>query len=297
MQVLVDGSDYFAAAGASRLVQSVLQGVQSQLAALVAPPVGTAPGSAPPVGMAPAGTAPGGAPLAGAAPVTPGPSGAAAGAGAAPSLVPELTVLFNPGLKSANVMIPGLLGMVLLFITALMTALGIVREREAGTLEQLVVTPIRPLELMLGKILPYALVGLVDFALVLLSGVFVFDVSFQGNLPLFTGLSVLFLLCTLSLGLLVSTLAQNQMQAIQMAMFMLFPQFLLSGFIFPLDAMPEVIRYLAYLFPLTYYIPIARGMFLKGAGLDLLVEPAIGLAVYAVVLVALASIRFRKRIA
>ncbi len=194
-------------------------------------------------------------------------------------------------------MIPGLLGLVVMFMTTLMTALGVVRERELGTMEQLVVTPLRPLELMLGKILPYLLVGAVDFALVFAAGLYLFDLTFAGNLPLFLLLSLLLVLTTLGLGLLISTVSQNQQQAMQLAMFAMLPQILLSGFIFPLDAMPRAIKAIAYLLPFTHFVPIAQGMFIKGQGLDLLWPQVAVLAAYAVVVVGLATARFRKRIA
>ena len=216
---------------------------------------------------------------------------------APPQFIPSITTLYNPELKTANVMIPGLLGLVVMFMTTLMTALGVVREREYGTMEQLVVTPIRPLELMLGKLLPYLLVGAVDFALVFVAGLYLFDLSFAGNLPLFILLSLLLVFTTLGLGLLISTVSQNQQQAMQLAMFAMFPQILLSGFIFPLEAMPKAIQVVAYLVPFTHFVPIAQGMFIKGQGIDLLWPQVVVLAVYAVVVVGLATVRFRKRIA
>lgn len=216
--------------------------------------------------------------------------------GEPPPMIPEIEILYNPELRTATVMIPGLLGMVTMFMTTLMTALGIVREREYGTLEQLVVTPLRPIELMLGKLLPYVLIAAVDFALVFLAGTYLFNLKFAGNLPLFLALSLLFLVTTLSLGLLISTLAQNQQQAMQLAFFAMFPQILLSGLIFPLSSMPKVIQYLAYLLPFTYYVPIARGMFIKGQELALLATPAGLLAAYALAAVTLSSLRFRKRL-
>jgi ABC-2 type transport system permease protein len=215
----------------------------------------------------------------------------------APQMIPNVTIRYNPDLKSANVMIPGLLGLVVMFMTTMMTAMGVVREREYGTMEQLVVTPIKPVELMLGKILPYFLVAAVDFAIVYLAGIYLFNLHFAGNLPLFLGLSLLLVFTTLGLGLLLSTLAQNQQQAMQLALFVILPQILLSGLIFPLSSMPKVIQYVAYVLPFTHYVPIARGMFIKGQGLDLLWPQAVILAIYAVAVVTIASLRFRKRIA
>ena len=216
---------------------------------------------------------------------------------ATPQLIPAVTILYNPDLKSANVMIPSLLGLVIMFMTTMMTAMGVVREREYGTMEQLVVTPIKPFELMLGKLLPYFLVAAVDFALVFVAGTYLFDLTFVGNLPLFLLLSLLLVFTTLGFGLLLSTLAQNQQQAMQLALFVILPQILLSGLIFPLSSMPKVIQYVAYVLPFTHYVPIARGMFIKGQGLDLLWPQAVILAGYAVVVVTAASLRFRKRIA
>lgn len=216
---------------------------------------------------------------------------------APPAMTPDLEILYNPDLKSAPVMIPGLLGMVVMFMTTLMTAMGVVREREHGTMEQLVVTPIRPVELMLGKIIPYFFIGCIDFLLVYVAGVYLFDLEFAGNLPLFMALSLLLVFTTLGLGLLLSTVAQNQQQAMQLAMMVVMPQVLVSGMIFPLSSLPEVVRYIAYVLPFTHYVPIAQGMFIKGQDLSLLWVPATILAVYAVAVVTVASIRFRKRIA
>ena len=322
VEVLVDGSDFFSAQAGLRAFSPILQKMAAELAAEQARGVQakvkaglTAQAEA--IGklqqqlaqqaqviaqlqakVSPA--APGAAKPSTATPATP-PPGAAIPTIDLPTRklpisVPKVDILFNPELRSANVMIPGLTGMVILFITSMMTALGIVREKEHGTLEQIVVSPITSFELMIGKLVPYTLIGLFDFALVMAAGIFVFDVPFAGNMSLFVGFALLFLLSTLGLGLLVSTMAQNQQQAIQMSMFMVFPQFLVSGLIFPISAMPVVIRYLAYLFPLTYFMPLARGMFLKGLGLDVLYLPATLLGIYGVAMIAFASLRFRKRL-
>lgn len=243
LQVLIDGSDLFAAQTGARLLQFAAEPLQAQV-----------------------------------------------------KTAPDLEILYNPELKSANVMIPGLLGLVLMFITTMMTALGVVREREYGTLEQLVVTPIRPFELMLGKLLPYFLVGIADFALVFVAGIYLFDLEFAGSVPLFLGLSLLLVFTTLGFGLLLSTVAQNQQQAMQLVLMTVMPQFVVSGLIFPLESLPKVIQYVGHLFPFTYYVPIARGIFIKGQGLDLLWQPALVLAGYAVLMVTLSTLRFRKRI-
>lgn len=212
------------------------------------------------------------------------------------SLAPQMEILYNPELASAPVMIPGLLGLVTMFMAIMMTALGIVREREYGTMEQLVVTPIRPFELMIGKLLPYALVTVIDFGLVFLAGVYLFNLTFAGNLLLFLALTLLFLVTTLGLGLLVSTVAQNQQQAMQMALLVILPQILVSGLIFPLDSMPKAIQYVSYLLPFTHFVPITRGIFIKGQEFSLLTTQTAILAGYAVAVVTLATLRFRKRL-
>lgn len=303
-KVLIDGSDLFSSQSGARFVSAALGPVQSeirvettqrfraelesQLQQMMASRTQSLLAQAPPALkpqlaqlLASAGqpAAPADLPMAG-----------------PPEMTADQEILYNPDLKSAPVMIPGLLGMVTMFMTTLMTAMGVVREREHGTMEQLVVTPIRPVELMLGKIIPYFVIGCVDFALVYLAGIYLFDLEFAGNLPVFLGLSLLLIFTTLGLGLLLSTLAQNQQQAMQLAVMVILPQVLLSGLIFPLTSLPKVIQYIAYIFPFTHYVPIARGMFIKGQDLQLLWLPATVLAIYAVAVVALASIRFRKRV-
>lgn len=293
MAVLVDGAELFSAQAAVRLLQQALEPVQDRLRAELEDRVRAQVRRRIEQAMAEAITTGRELPVDGFRlpllerldPTPPAP----------PEMIPRVEILYNPDLKTATVMIPGLLGMVTMFMTTLMTAMGIVREREYGTLEQLVVTPLRPVELMLGKLLPYVLIAMLDFALVFLAGTYLFGLTFAGNLPVFLGMSLLFLLTTLGLGLVISTLAQNQQQAMQLAFFVIFPQILLSGLIFPLSSMPKAIQGIAYLLPFTYYVPIARGMFIKGQELALLAQPALLLVVYAVSTVTLASLRFRKR--
>ncbi len=210
---------------------------------------------------------------------------------------PAFEVLYNPQLKSSYVMIPGLVGMVMVFIATLMTALGVVRERERGTLEQLIVTPVRPLELMIGKVTPYILISAVDFVLIVVVGLWLFDVPLRGSFLILSLASLFFLLGALGIGLLVSTVSQNQQQAMQLAVFTLFPQFIFSGFIFPLAAMPWGVRWIGYLMPLTYFMPVARGVFLKAQQWDGLWPYVAVLAVYGVGVLVLAATRFNKRLA
>ncbi|PZN07151.1 MAG: hypothetical protein DIU69_12135, partial [Bacillota bacterium] len=211
-----------------------------------------------------------------------------------PDLAPDVEILYNPDLESAPVMIPGLLGMVTMLATTLLVALGIVREREYGTLEQLAVTPIRPFELILGKLLPYILLAAVDFVLVLAAGLYLFGLEPAGSLALFSALTLLFLLSTVGLGVLVSTVSQNQQQAMQLAFFVMFPQILISGLIFPISSMPRAIQWISTVLPFTYFVPIARGIFLKGQGLDVLWPQAAVLAGYGALLIAVATVRLRR---
>jgi ABC-2 type transport system permease protein len=208
--------------------------------------------------------------------------------------MPDVDVLYNADLKSVHYMIPGLVGLVLIFITTLMTALGVVREKERGTLEQLIVSPLRPFELMLGKVLPYMIIATLDFAIVFAAGVYWFDVPFRGDLFSFILVALLFLFSSLGMGLLVSTVSQNQQQAMQLAVMTLVPQILLSGFIFPLEAMPWGIRWIAYVLPLSYFLPISRDVFLKGmSAWDYPLEFAV-LAFFGVFFLLVATIRFRR---
>ncbi len=206
-------------------------------------------------------------------------------------------MLFNPDLKSANFIIPGLIGIILQNITILLTAFAIVRERERGTLEQLLVTPIQPLALMLGKLIPYGVVGFLETCMVLLVMRGVFGVPIHGSLLLLLFFSFLFLLPSLGLGLFISTVATNQAQAYQMAFFIILPSILLSGFMFPRDSMPTIMYYLGYLLPVTYFLDILRGIILRGAGFAHLWPDAAALVAFGAVILAVSALRFHKHIA
>lgn len=203
-------------------------------------------------------------------------------------------VLFNPAMRSADFFVPGLIGLVLQNITVILTALSIVGERERGTIDQLLVTPIGTAGLMLGKLVPYGLVGGVIFATVLLTMRFVFDVPIVGNVLLLAFLSTGFLFTALGLGLFISAFAQNQMQAMQMAIFLILPSTLLSGAIFERSLMPALIQPLAYLIPMTYYIDILRGIILRGAGLTELWPAALPLFAYGLIIFAISSFIFAR---
>jgi ABC-2 type transport system permease protein len=212
-------------------------------------------------------------------------------------IVPEIRVWYNPEMKSRNFFVPGILALLLMVMTMLLTSLAIVKEKEVGTLEQLNVSPIRPVELMLGKLFPFTLIGLVDVILVLLVASIVFRVPIRGSIPLLFGLTALFLLTTLGLGLLISTLSKTQQQAMVTAFFFfMVPMIFLSGFIFPIENMPLPIQYLTYLLPLRYYFSIVRGLFLKGVGLAELWDEALILLGFGVVIFLASALRFRKRL-
>ncbi len=205
-------------------------------------------------------------------------------------------VWYNPDLVSAYFMIPGVIGMILSFITALLTATAVVRERERGTIEQLIVTPIRSWELIVGKILPYVLLAFVDVLEVLMIGHWWFGVPVRGSLVLVLLLSGLFVLSSLGIGLFASTVANTQQEAMLTVVMTMLPSIFLSGFFFPIDAMPLVLQWVSYIIPLRYYLVIIRALLLKGVGALALENEIIALAIFAVVIMGAASLRFRKRL-
>jgi len=218
------------------------------------------------------------------------------GLGGAPPLEGRVRVWFNPDLESRNFMVPGVLALLLLIVTANLTSMAIVRERELGTLDQLNVTPIGRWELILGKLLPYALVGFVDVLLVVGLAVFWFEVPFRGSVTLLLSGSLVYLLCTLGLGLFVSTISSTQQQAMMTAtFFFLVPMMYLSGFIFPIENMPVPIQHLTVLIPLRYFLVIVRSIFLKGVGFDVLWPQFAALGAWGVAVLALAAFRSSKR--
>lgn len=203
-------------------------------------------------------------------------------------------LLYNPDLLSERFFVPGLVGIILMLVTLFLTSSAIVRERELGTLEQLFVTPVGRAGLILGKLLPYCLIGFVETLLVLNVMVFVFGVPIRGSLALLLALAVLFLLCALGLGLLISTVARNQIQALQMSLMLMLPSVLLSGFVFPRANMPGWIYTLSYALPVTYFVEILRGVILRGADVIDLRPWIIGLTLCAVVILTASVARFRK---
>ncbi|MGH2701641.1 MAG: ABC transporter permease [Actinomycetota bacterium] len=210
---------------------------------------------------------------------------------------PEPQVLFNPDLETSVIMVPAIAGMILIFIGTMITSLGVVRERQSGTLEQLAVMPFRPRDVFVGKIAPYFLVAAIDLVVIIGIGALLFDVPFNGSASLLALGAVLFLFVTLGLGVLISSVSENQGQAIQLALMSLLPQVLLSGMIFPVASMAASIRWISYLLPLTYFIQIARGVMVRAEGIDGLWFPLVMLAVLGLVIFSLAIVRFRKDLA
>ncbi|PWB56667.1 MAG: ABC transporter permease [Anaerolineales bacterium] len=213
-----------------------------------------------------------------------------------PPVQANTTVWYNPDLVSAYFMIPGVIGMILFALTSILTASAIVRERERGTIEQLIVTPIRPWELVVGKLLPYVILAFVNAFEVMALGHYWFKVPNNGSLLLLFGASLLFLLSSLGIGLLASTIANTQQEAMLTVWMLLLPSIFLAGFFFPLQAMPKVLQWISYIFPLRYYLVIIRSLMIKGAGLSAFRADLIALAVFGVAIMSLAAMRFRKRL-
>jgi ABC-2 type transport system permease protein len=213
-----------------------------------------------------------------------------------PSLENEVRAWYNPELKSRDYNVPAVLAQLLMITTMMLTSMAIVREKEIGTIEQLMVTPIKTSELILGKVAPFALIGFIDVCLITLVAILWFRIPFRGNF-FFLLLSVMvYLLTTLGIGLFASTLARTQQQAMMMTFFFLMPANILSGFMFPIANMPKLIQYLTYINPLRYFLIIVRGVFLKGNGLRVLWDQLIPLGSIGVIVLVLSILRFRKKI-
>lgn len=213
-----------------------------------------------------------------------------------PALTVRSRVWYNPDLQSAYFMVPALIGMILQLMTTMLTATAIVRERERGTIEQLIVTPIRSWELILGKIIPYILIALFDTIEVLVVGSLWFGVPIRGSLELLLALSGLFLMGSLGIGILISTIAKTQQEAMMLTYFTMLPTIFLSGFFFPLAAMPPALQAVSRVIPLRYYLKIIRSIVLKGVGAASLIEEIAALAVFGLVVMGIAALRFRKRL-
>jgi len=205
-------------------------------------------------------------------------------------------VWYNPNLESSKFTIPGLIGLIMQNITVMLTAFSLVREKESGTIELLMVTPIRSAELILGKMVPYIFIGSADFLLSLFLGTCWFRVPIRGNLPLLMLLGMLFVMCSLAIGMLISSVAKTQGQAMQMSLLFILPSVLLSGFIFPLESMVLPIRLFSYFVPLTYFLTILRGIILKGTGLSILLNESVIILAFGTALLLAASLGFKKKL-
>jgi len=219
------------------------------------------------------------------------------GARPAPAPMEMLPAIrYNPEGRTAVYIVPGLIGVILTMTMVMLTAMAMARERERGTLEQLIVSPVRRVELVVGKILPYVVIGYVQMALILLCARVVFDVPITGSLGLLFALASAFIAASLAVGLFFSTLAKTQQQAMQMSFFFLLPNILLSGFMFPFEAMPRPAQWIAQMLPLTHFLRIVRGIVLKGSGFDEVRGEVLWLSAILVALVAFSSLRFRKKL-
>jgi ABC-2 type transport system permease protein len=214
-----------------------------------------------------------------------------------PFPLPTPQILFNPDLKTSTIMVPALAGLILVFVGTIATSLGVVRERQSGTLEQLAVMPFRAVDIFVGKVLPYLVLAVVDMTLVIGAGIVIFGVPFNGNPLIFALGAAIFLFVTLGLGVLISTVSETQGQAIQLALMTLLPQILLSGLIFPLDSIAWGVRWISYFLPLTYFVEIARGVLVRGAPIDSLVTPLVAETVLGGLVFGLSVMRFRHDLA
>lgn len=213
------------------------------------------------------------------------------------TLSAEVRVWYNPALKTRNFMVPGIVGLLLSIVTLILTSLAVVKEKEIGTLEQLVVTPLKPFQIIIGKLIPFAILGFLSVVIILASMRFVFDISVKGSLFFLFISSFLYILSTLGLGLFVSTISKTQQQAMMIAIFtIMMPMIFLSGFAFPIENMPQVIQYVSYIIPLRYFINIIRGVIIKGIGFNELWLDASILLVMGVIILALSALRFKKRL-
>ncbi|MEW6354073.1 MAG: ABC transporter permease [Pseudomonadota bacterium] len=206
-------------------------------------------------------------------------------------------VWFNAPLKSVYYIVPGLLGVILMAFPPLLTTLAVVREKEAGSVQQIFVSPIRPYQFIAGKMIPYAVIAFLEMLVILAAGVWGFHIPFLGSLPLFLGATTLYVLCTVCLGLLISSVTRSQLVAMLLAlMATLMPSFLFSGFLFPIFAMPEVLQMYTYMFPARYFIEITRGIMMKGIGLEILWPQFLMLILYTTVVFIATTLLFRKKV-
>ena len=208
----------------------------------------------------------------------------------------ETLMVYNPALSSAYNFVPGVIALILLLISAMMTSLTIAKEKEMGNMDLLIVSPLPPLLIILGKVVPYVVFSFIDAIMVLVLGYYVFDVPIKGSLPLLLGLCLLYLMVSLALGLLISTKSETQQAAMMVSLFsLMMPTMLLSGFIFPIDSMPEILQYISTIVPATYFIEVIKGVMLKGNGIEFIWYPTLIMGIMLVVLLGLAWVNFKVR--
>ena len=204
-------------------------------------------------------------------------------------------VYFNPTLLSKNYFLPGVIGFIVSLITVMLTSMSIVKERESGTMEQIVVSPIKPMEFIMGKTIPFAIIGFIDMLIVSIITIFWFGVPFKGNILFLYFAAFFYILCSLAVGIFISTISKTQQQAMMSFFLYFIPAILFSGFAFPIYAMPETIQFITYLNPLMYFIVIIRGVFLKGVGITVLWKELLVLIIIGVVLLKLSASRLSRR--
>jgi ABC-2 type transport system permease protein len=213
------------------------------------------------------------------------------------SMSAEIRIWYNPTLKTRNFMVPGIVGLLLSIVTLILTSLAVVKEKEIGTLEQLIVTPLKPFQIIIGKLIPFIILGFLSVIIILTAMQYVFNIASKGSLFFLFTSSFLYILSTLGLGLFVSTISKTQQQAMMIAIFtVMMPMIFLSGFAFPVENMPKIIQYISYIIPLKYFINIIRGVIIKGIGFSELWIDALVLLVMGLIIFVLSSLRFRKRL-
>jgi len=214
-----------------------------------------------------------------------------------PPIEVQSRVWYNPELKSVNFIVPGVIAVIMMIVGAILTALSIVKEKERGTLEQILTSPIRPVEMIIGKIVPYVIIALIDLGIIVAAGALLFHVPMKGSLPQFALFSILYLVCALGVGVFVSTVADTMQNAMIFAIFLsLMPSVLLSGFVFPIEYMPTAVQVVTYFFPGRYFVNAIRGIYLKGVGLSVLWPDAVLLSLFGIAIVGLSTLRFRDRL-
>jgi len=213
-----------------------------------------------------------------------------------PKVDPEFKILYNPELKSANYMVPGVMALILTLMTMLLTSMALTKEKETGTMEQLVVSPLKPHQIVFGKTLPFVVIGMLDVVLVVAGGILVFNIPVVGNLWLLGVCSLVFISSTLGIGLFISTISRTQQQAMLTTFIFIFPSMIISGFVFPVSNMPQIVQYLTYFIPMRYYLTIIRGIVLKGNGIDILWPDILALIIFGAVIFYLSSMRFRRKL-